>query len=106
VRLRGLCTLDYTVALVPLEAGGDDGASLRVAQMADAAARLRAKAQSLNALAETIVRRREALIKAQVEAARYKGNLFRISSFTVCCLFLFPFAVILLFRPFLPRSAC
>jgi hypothetical protein len=53
-----------------LEAGDDDGASLRVAQMADAAARLRAKAQSLNALAETIVRRREALIKAQVEAAR------------------------------------
>jgi len=92
-----------------LEAGDDGGASLRVAQMADAAARLRAKAQSLNALAETIVRRREALIKAQVEAARYKTPLSSpLSNYLLYCLLplFFPFAIILLLRSLLPCSLC
>lgn len=60
---------DYTVALVPLESIDDDnqdGARARVQQMDEVATRLKEKQQSLNALADTIVNRRESLAKAQV----------------------------------------
>jgi len=50
-----------------MEAGSDDGASERVASLQQSSERLRSKKQSLNALAEDIVGKREALVRAQEE---------------------------------------
>jgi hypothetical protein len=52
---------------VPMEAGSDEGASERVAALQRAAEALKAKKAALGDLAEQVVARREALLKAQEE---------------------------------------
>jgi len=65
------CTNTPTYALYLFlslwQVSDSDGAGTRVASMAAAAAELQDKKRSLNKLAETVVARREALIKAQEE---------------------------------------
>jgi hypothetical protein len=50
-----------------MEAGSDEGASERVAALQRAAEALKAKKAALGDLAEQVVARREALLKAQEE---------------------------------------
>jgi len=62
-----LSSIEFTLAAVPLESGEDEGASARVAAMQSCAEALRSKKQHLNSLAEDVVSKREALLKAQEE---------------------------------------
>jgi hypothetical protein len=62
---------EFTFGAVSLESPDKPATADRIAKMMQVAEELKAKKASLNLLAETIVTRREALIKAQEEYKRF-----------------------------------
>lgn len=65
---------EFTLGAVPLESPTKSSSGDRLAKMAQVAEELREKKIKLNDLAETIVARREALIKAQEEYKRFQHH--------------------------------
>jgi hypothetical protein len=66
---------EFTFGAVSLESPDKPATADRIAKMMQVAEELKAKKTSLNLLAETIVTRREALIKAQEEYKRFVFNI-------------------------------
>mmetsp|Transcript_53337 Transcript_53337/g.121573 ORF Transcript_53337/g.121573 Transcript_53337/m.121573 type:complete len:289 (+) Transcript_53337:455-1321(+) len=63
-----LSTIDFTIAAVPMEPSDrNENSAKRVAAMSSVADELKEKKVELNSLAETIVARRDALVRAQEE---------------------------------------